>query len=79
VEVHKVVKTFEISHFLDNRLTDGGEVVIFTHRSRFTPYKDFPVHIPVRGCITQNYSAARRITVRATNFFTSSVFLDMKT
>jgi hypothetical protein len=26
-----------IPHFLDNRLTDGGEVVSLTRRQRFTP------------------------------------------
>jgi hypothetical protein len=28
-----------LPHFLDSRLTDGGEVVIFTRRSPFTPRK----------------------------------------
>jgi hypothetical protein len=29
-----------IPHFLDNRLTDGGEVVSLIRRLRFTPQKD---------------------------------------
>jgi hypothetical protein len=33
-----------LPHFLDNRLTDGGEVVSPMHRPPFTPRK-----IPVRG------------------------------
>jgi hypothetical protein len=37
-----------ISYFLDNRLTDDGEVVSLTHRPRFTPKKDFFVLIYVR-------------------------------
>jgi hypothetical protein len=30
-----------IPHCLDNRLTDGGEVVSLTHRPRSTPHKHF--------------------------------------
>jgi hypothetical protein len=37
-----------IPHFLDNRLTDGGEVVSLTRRPRFTRQKDFLI-ISVRG------------------------------
>jgi hypothetical protein len=29
-----------IPHFLDSRLTDGGEVVIPTHKPSFTPQED---------------------------------------
>jgi hypothetical protein len=38
-----------ITHFLDNRLTDGGEFVSLTRRSRSTPQKHFLVLISVRG------------------------------
>jgi hypothetical protein len=41
-----------IPHCLNNRLTDGGEVVSFTGRPRFTPqihYFLLLIHIPVRG------------------------------
>jgi hypothetical protein len=32
-------------HFLDNRLTDGGEVVRVTHRLPFTPRKIPGTHL----------------------------------
>jgi hypothetical protein len=34
-----VCETSELPHFLDNQLTDGGEVVRLTHWSRFAPRK----------------------------------------
>jgi hypothetical protein len=30
-----------ISHFLDNRFTDGGKVVSLMHRPLFTPHKHY--------------------------------------
>jgi hypothetical protein len=33
----KGCETFRITHFLDNRFPDGGEVVSLTRRSPFTP------------------------------------------
>jgi hypothetical protein len=39
-----------LPHFLDNRLTDGGKVVILTRRPPFTPQK-FLVLISVRGLV----------------------------
>jgi hypothetical protein len=33
-------KTLRIPHFLDNRLTDGGEVVSLTRWQRFTQQED---------------------------------------
>jgi hypothetical protein len=33
--------TLRILHCLDNRLTDGGKVVSFTHWSRSTPQKHY--------------------------------------
>jgi hypothetical protein len=32
-------ETSRLSHFPDNRFTDGGEVVSLTHRTPFTPGK----------------------------------------
>jgi hypothetical protein len=39
VKAHKVVTRRGSPHFLDNRLTDGGEVVNLTPRPPFTPRK----------------------------------------
>jgi hypothetical protein len=33
----QVCETFEVPHFLDNRLTDGGEVVSLTHQPSYKP------------------------------------------
>jgi hypothetical protein len=33
-------ETSRLPHFLDNRLTDGGEVSSLTHRSSFIPQED---------------------------------------
>jgi hypothetical protein len=33
-------ETSRLLHFLDNRLTDGGEVVSITRRPSFTPKED---------------------------------------
>jgi hypothetical protein len=33
-------ETSRLPHFLDNRLTDGGEVVSLAHRPRYTPQED---------------------------------------
>jgi hypothetical protein len=33
-------ETSRLPHFLDNRLTDGGEVVSLTRRPSFTPQED---------------------------------------
>jgi hypothetical protein len=35
-----VIGSSKIPHFLDNRLTDGGEVVSLTRRPPFTPQED---------------------------------------
>jgi hypothetical protein len=40
-----------LQHFLDNRLTDGGEAVSLMYRPRFTHPGKFLVLIPVRGWI----------------------------
>jgi hypothetical protein len=44
-----VTETSRLPHFLDNRLTDGGEVVSLTRRPPFTPRGRFLVLISVRG------------------------------
>jgi hypothetical protein len=44
-------ETSRISYFLDSRLTDDGEVVILTHRLRFTLQKDFLILISVSGSV----------------------------
>jgi hypothetical protein len=57
-----VVKTSRLSHFLDNRLTDGGEVSL-THRPVFTP-KNIPgTHFCQRLSRPQGHSAAGKITL----------------
>jgi hypothetical protein len=33
-------ETSRLPYFLDNRLTDGGEVATFSHRPPFTPQED---------------------------------------
>jgi hypothetical protein len=40
VEAYRIA-TSRISHFLDNRLTDGGEAVSLTRRQRFNPQEDY--------------------------------------
>jgi hypothetical protein len=50
-----------IPHFLDNRLTDGGEVVILTRRPRFTPGRSSGTHFCWRLDQPQGHSADRRI------------------
>jgi hypothetical protein len=50
-----------LPHFLDNRLTDGGEVVSPTRRPSLPPGR-FLVLISVRGRVDpQGHSAAGRI------------------
>jgi hypothetical protein len=50
VEARRVVRRQGSHIFLDNRLTDGGEVVSFTRRPPFTPSPGrFLVLISVRG------------------------------
>jgi hypothetical protein len=44
-------ETSRLPHFLDNRLTDGGEVVSLTRRPPFTPPGRFLVLISVRGWV----------------------------
>jgi hypothetical protein len=41
-------ETSRIPHFLDNRLTDGGEVVSLTRRPFFTPRKIPGTHFSCR-------------------------------
>jgi hypothetical protein len=49
MKAHRVVKCQGSHVSLDNRLTDGGEVVSPTRRLPFTPPGRFLVLIPVRG------------------------------
>jgi hypothetical protein len=44
-------ETLRVPHYLDNRLTDGGKVVILTRRPPFTPPGRFLVLICVRGWV----------------------------
>jgi hypothetical protein len=47
--------------FLDNRLTDGGEVVSLTRRPPFTPQEDSWYSFLLEAESTQGHSAAGRI------------------
>jgi hypothetical protein len=37
MEAHRVLEMSRLPHFLDNRLTDGGEAVSLVHQLPFTP------------------------------------------
>jgi hypothetical protein len=50
-----------IPHFLDNRLTDGGEAVSLTRQPHFTPRKIPGIHFCHRLSQPQGHSAAGRI------------------
>jgi hypothetical protein len=50
-----------LPHFLDSRLTDGGEVVSPTHQPPFTPRKIPGTHFCWRLSRPQGHSAAGRI------------------
>jgi hypothetical protein len=50
-----------LPHFLDNRLTDGGEVVILTCRPPFTPKKISGTHLCQRLSRLQGHNTAGRI------------------
>jgi hypothetical protein len=50
VETHRV-ETLRMPHFLDNWLSDGGEVVSLTSRPPFTPPGRFLILISVRGLV----------------------------
>jgi hypothetical protein len=54
-------ETSRLSHFLDNRLTDGGEVVSLTRVPPFTPRKIPGTHFCYRLRRPQGHSAAGRI------------------
>jgi hypothetical protein len=47
-------------HFLDNRLTDGGEVVCITRRPLFTPRMILDTHLCYSLSQPQGHSAAGR-------------------
>jgi hypothetical protein len=42
----------KISHWLDNRLSDGGEIVSLTHQLHSTPQKYFLALISVTSCFS---------------------------
>jgi hypothetical protein len=54
-------ETPRLPHFLDNRLTDGGEVVSLIRRSPFTPRKIPGTRFCWRLSRPQGHSAAGRI------------------
>jgi hypothetical protein len=58
-------QTSRFPHFLDNRLTDGGEVVTLTPRQPFTPRKIPGTHFSCRLSRPYGHSATGRI--RSTN------------
>jgi hypothetical protein len=61
VEAH-MVETSRLPHFLDNRLTDGGEVVSLMRRPAFTPQEDsWYSFLLEAGSTPQGHSAAGRI------------------
>jgi hypothetical protein len=67
-------ETSRHSHFLDNRLTYGGEVVIFTRRPPFTPRKIPGNHFCLRLRLSQlqGHNAAKRTRILKRNPMTSS-------
>jgi hypothetical protein len=54
-------ETSRSSHFLDNRLTDGGKVVSLTYRPPFTPRKISGTHFCQRLSRPQGHIAAGKI------------------
>jgi hypothetical protein len=62
VMAHRVVRRRGAHRFLDNRLTDDGEVVSLMRRAPFTPGKIPGNHFCQRVSRPQGHSAAGRIT-----------------
>jgi hypothetical protein len=68
----------KIPHCLDNRLTDGGEVVSLTHRSRSTPHKDVYLSlafISVRGRV--NPAPSSSLTLHTPLFTTATSLIKL--
>jgi hypothetical protein len=57
----QICNTSRLPYFLDNRLTDGGEVVSLTRRPPFTPRNTSSTHFCYRLSRHQGHSAAGRI------------------
>jgi hypothetical protein len=62
MEARRVVRRRGSLNTVDNRLTDGGEVVNLRRRSPFTPKKIHGTHFCQMLGRTQGHSTARRIT-----------------
>jgi hypothetical protein len=54
-------ETSRLPHFLDSRLTDGGEAVSLTPRPLITPRKIPGIHFYERLSLPQGHNAAGRI------------------
>jgi hypothetical protein len=54
-------ETSRLPHFLDNRLTDGGEVVSLTRRQPFTLRKIPGTHFCQRLSLPRGHKATRRV------------------
>jgi hypothetical protein len=65
-------ETSRLPHFLDSRLTDGGEVVSLTRRPPFTPGR-FLVLISVRGWVNPRATVRLEVLGQLKNPVTSSV------
>jgi hypothetical protein len=71
-------ETSRLPHFLDNRLTDGGEVFSLTRRPPFTPRNIPGTHFCQRQSRTQNHSTAGRIGLIAkSNYLTGNRTRDL--